>query len=77
MANAVAVGLNIKEALKIADAPSIKLIPRGKGLAIAMEITRRRNEAAKAATQQTPAHNLSTEEVDAEAELFNDEAAPQ
>lgn len=77
MEKAAAVGLSAEEALKIADAPSIKLIPREKGLAIAMEITRRRNEAAKAATQQAPTHNPVTGEVDAEAELFNDEAAPQ
>ena len=75
MEKAETVGLSVDEALKIAEAPSIKLIPREKGLAIAMEITRRRNEIAKAATQKDAAPatpDAAAGAVDAESELFGD-----
>lgn len=75
MEKAAIVGLSIDEALEIAEAPSIKLIPREKGLAIAMEITRRRNEIAKAATQKDAAPatpDAAAGAVDAESELFGD-----
>lgn len=75
MEKAATVGLSVDEALEIAGAPSIKLIPREKGLAIAMEITRRRNEIAKAATQKDAAPatpDAAAGAVDAESELFGD-----
>lgn len=75
MEKAETVGLSVDEALKIAEAPSIKLIPREKGLAIAMEITRRRNEIAKAAAQKDAAPatpDAAVGAVDAESELFGD-----
>ena len=75
MEKAAVVGISLDEALKIAEAPSIKLIPREKGLAIAMEITRRRNEIAKAATQKDAAPatpDAAAGAVDAESELFGD-----
>jgi len=75
MEKAAAAGLSIDEALKIAEAPSIKLIPREKGRLIALEITRRRNEIAQAATHQDTAPaapSAPAAEVDAESELFGD-----
>lgn len=75
MEKAETVGLSVDEALEIAEAPSIKLIPREKGLAIAMEITRRRNEIAKVAAQQDAAPatpDADAGAVDAESELFGD-----
>lgn len=71
------VGLPGSEALEFIGAQSPDYMTPDQGRALASEIRRRRNEAAKAATQQAPAHNPATGEVDAEAELFNDEAAPQ
>ena len=75
MEKAATVGLSVDEALEIAEAPSIKLIPREKGLAIAMEITRRRNEAAQEAARKDAAPatpDAAAGAVDAESELFGD-----
>lgn len=80
MEKAATVGLSVDEALKIAEAPSIKLIPREKGLAIAMEITRRRNEAAQEAARKDAAPAIpdaAAGAVDAESELFGDKGPAQ
>lgn len=68
------VGLPGAEALRVVGANDPDHMTRDQGRSLAMEITRRRNEIAKGATQQTTAPAAG---MDAESELFGDAEAAE